>query len=228
MCCMCLTLIFWQKATRTHTHTHTHHHHHHIYRCFFSLRISIPSFIISSSAEDGVSCPLDAPAEVKLSLPTWAKHYDFSGPLRPCLQSPRRTVPDHIRKTDYATHPSGVSESEQRDKTSHKNIRVYSQDEVEAEFGLRHACQMGREVLDVAGKALRPGVSTDEIDRSVHEACLERNCYPSPLNYYQFPKSVCTSVNEVICHGIPDYREIQDGGELLLLSSSLHATHCGE
>jgi len=70
---------------------------------------------------------------------------------------------------------------------------------------------MGREVLDVAGKAVRAGVTTDEIDRIVHEACIERQCYPSPLNYYQFPKSVCTSVNEVICHGIPDYRELEDG-----------------
>lgn len=62
-------------------------------------------------------------------------------------------------------------------------------------------------VLDVGGKALRSGVTTDEIDRIVHEACIERDCYPSPLNYYNFPKSVRTSVNEVICHGIPDYRE---------------------
>ena len=52
---------------------------------------------------------------------------------------------------------------------------------------------MGREVLDVASRALRPGVTTDEIDRIVHEACIERDCYPSPLNYYNFPKSVCTS-----------------------------------
>jgi len=76
---------------------------------------------------------------------------------------------------------------------------------------LRYACRMGREVLDIAGNSLRVGVTTDEIDRIVHEACIERDCYPSPLNYYKFPKSVCTSVNEVICHGIPDYREIQDG-----------------
>ena len=76
---------------------------------------------------------------------------------------------------------------------------------------MRYACRMGREVLDIAGNSLRVGVTTDEIDRIVHEACIERDCYPSPLNYYKFPKSVCTSVNEVICHGIPDYREIQDG-----------------
>jgi len=76
---------------------------------------------------------------------------------------------------------------------------------------LRYACQMGREVLDIAGNAVRVGITTDEIDRIVHEACIERGCYPSPLNYYKFPKAVCTSVNEVICHGIPDYRELQDG-----------------
>lgn len=49
------------------------------------------------------------------------------------------------------------------------------------------------------------------LDRIVHEACIERDCYPSPLNYYEFPKSCCTSVNEVICHGIPDMRPLQNG-----------------
>jgi methionyl aminopeptidase len=160
---------------------------------------------------DGVSCPPDAAQDVKLSLPDWANYYDFTGPLRPALLSPRRPVPPRIRKPDYADHVAGVSECEQRDRTSHNNIRVYTSDELDGDTGLRHACRMGREVLDIAGKALRPGVTTDEIDRVVHEAALERDCYPSPLNYYNFPKSVCTSVNEVICHGIPDYREVQDG-----------------
>ena len=159
----------------------------------------------------GVSCPEDADADLKLSLPDWAHDYSFTGALRPALYSPKRAVPSHIRKPDYADHPAGVSESEQRDRSSHNNIRVYSEEEIEGEVGLRHACRMGREILDVAGKALRPGVTTDEIDRVVHEATIERDCYPSPLNYYNFPKSVCTSINEVICHGIPDYREIQDG-----------------
>ncbi len=58
---------------------------------------------------------------------------------------------------------------------------------------------------------MRPGVTTDEIDVYVHDLCIERNSYPSPLNYNHFPKSVCTSVNEVICHGIPDSRALQDG-----------------
>jgi methionyl aminopeptidase len=75
----------------------------------------------------------------------------------------------------------------------------------------RRACRIGREVLDAGGRAVRAGATTDEIDRVVHEACIERGAYPSPLNYYNFPKSVCTSVNEVICHGIPDTRELAAG-----------------
>jgi len=160
---------------------------------------------------DGVTCSLDAPEDVKKALPSWAQAYDFGGSLRPTMLSPRRVMPPSIRRPDYADDPQGISMSEQRDRASNNSIRVYGPKELDAEDGLRHACAMGREVLDVAGKALRVGVTTDEIDRIVHEACVERNVYPSPLNYYNFPKSVCTSVNEVICHGIPDFREVQDG-----------------
>jgi len=148
---------------------------------------------------DGVSCTPDAPAEVKLSLPEWAQNYCFTGSLRPALYSPKREVRPGIPKPDYADEPAGISYSEQRDKSTHNNIRIYTSKELDGEYGLRHACKMGREVLDIAGKALRPGVTTDEIDRFVHDACMERNVYPSPLNYYNFPKSVCTSINEVIC-----------------------------
>ena len=70
---------------------------------------------------------------------------------------------------------------------------------------------MGREVLNEAAKAAAVGVTTEKLDRIVHEAAIKRECYPSPLNYFQFPKSVCTSVNEVICHGIPDLRPLQNG-----------------
>lgn len=62
---------------------------------------------------------------------------------------------------------------------------------------MRVVCRMGREILDLAALAVRPGVRCEEIDTIVHEACMERKCYPSPLNYRKFPKSVCTSVNEV-------------------------------
>jgi len=77
--------------------------------------------------------------------------------------------------------------------------------------GIRKACHIGRLVLDRAHAAVAPGVTTDEIDAVVHNATLEYGAYPSPYNYFDYPKSVCTSVNEVICHGIPDRRPLQDG-----------------
>jgi len=76
---------------------------------------------------------------------------------------------------------------------------------------IRVACRLGREILDIAGKMARPGVTTEAIDKVVHEETIKRNAYPSPLNYKFFPKSCCTSVNEVICHGIPDYRPLEEG-----------------
>ena len=185
--------------------------------CLHNPRNSFPPSLIY---HEGVCCSLDAPESMKHRLPNWGATtmYPFTGPLRPTLYSPQRLIPATVRRPDYAHHPRGISELEERERNRKASssrhpstIRVYNADEIYGEYGLRHACQMGREVLDVAGKALRPGITTDELDRIVHEACLERDCYPSPLNYYLFPKSVCTSINEVICHGIPDYREIQDG-----------------
>lgn len=71
--------------------------------------------------------------------------------------------------------------------------------------------RVAREVLDIAGAAIKPGITTDEIDNIVHEETLKRGAYPSPLNYHGFPKSCCTSINEVICHGIPDSRPLEEG-----------------
>ncbi|KAF8211679.1 peptidase M24, structural domain-containing protein [Mycena galopus ATCC 62051] len=75
---------------------------------------------------------------------------------------------------------------------------------------MRTVRRMSREILDVAAAAIRPGITTDEIDEIVHNATIERNAYPSTVNYRNFPKSVCTSVNEVICHGIPDQRKLKE------------------
>ena len=76
---------------------------------------------------------------------------------------------------------------------------------------MRHAGTVAAEVLRLAGEMVQPGITTDSIDRYVHQLTIDRNAYPSPLNYNHYPKSVCTSVNEVICHGIPDSRMLQDG-----------------
>jgi methionyl aminopeptidase len=97
---------------------------------------------------------------------------------------------------------------EEESKKNGKFIPVYTAEEIE---GIRAACKLGRYVLDEAHKIAKVGVRTDEIDVLIHELCVENEAYPSPLNYYDFPKSVCTSVNEVICHGIPDRRPLENG-----------------
>ena len=79
---------------------------------------------------------------------------------------------------------------------------------------MRVVGRLAREVLDAATRLVAtagPGLTTDEIDALVHKETVARGAYPSPLNYRGFPKSCCTSVDEVICHGIPDSRELRDG-----------------
>ncbi|CAG0913645.1 unnamed protein product [Notodromas monacha] len=149
--------------------------------------------------------------------------FTFSGKLRPAKLSMRRDVPDNIPRPDYALHPEGISFSEQHSKG--KQIVVL--DDVKKE-ALAVACKLGREVLDEAVNAVEVGVTSDEIDRIVHEACVDRECYPSPLNYYQFPKSCCTSINEVICHGIPDVRPLHDGDILNIDVTVFHRGFHGD
>lgn len=129
----------------------------------------------------------------------------YTGKLRAAYPlTPKRTVKAGIVLPDYAEHGQPISEMQER------GVQVEINDEETIEK-IRNVSRLAREVTDIAGRAVKPGVTTDEIDRIVHEACMERGAYPSPLNYFNFPKSVCTSVNEVICHGIPDQRPIEDG-----------------
>jgi len=138
--------------------------------------------------------------------------FKWTGSLRPHRVGPDRVLPDDIPKTDYYT--TGIPTSEIR---SPQNLLPGTAGVVEwapgseGESGIREACRIGRLVLDRAHAAVDVGVTTDHIDQVVHEACIEYGAYPSPLHYYDFPKSVCTSVNEVICHGIPDRRKLEDG-----------------
>ncbi|KAI3378597.1 hypothetical protein SNEBB_004328 [Seison nebaliae] len=144
----------------------------------------------------------------QLTLPKEFYGYGFTGPLRPTHISKKRVVPSHINRPDYADHSEGESFCEVEEKKKPFNIVELNEEEKEL---MRIAGKLGREVLDEGMNAIDVGVTTDEIDRIIHEACIERECYPSPLNYYEFPKSVCTSINEVICHGIPDYRPLKNG-----------------
>ncbi len=114
--------------------------------------------------------------------------------------SPTRQVPAHIRRPDYVKTGGG-------DRASSGTERLTDQD-IEQ---MRKTCRTARRVLNKAIKAVSPGVTTDDLDAIVHEACIAEGGYPSPLNYHGFPKSACTSVNEVICHGIPDDRPLQNG-----------------
>lgn len=83
----------------------------------------------------------------------------------------------------------------------------------EAEFeGMRKAGRLAAETLDMITPHVQPGVSTGEIDRLVHEFIVGHGAVPAPLNYRGFPKSVCTSINHVVCHGIPDdAKRLRDG-----------------
>lgn len=76
---------------------------------------------------------------------------------------------------------------------------------------MRRSCAMAAECLTMVGDHIAPGLTTQAIDELVHEWIVSRGAYPSPLNYHGFPKSVCTSVNEVVCHGIPEARALRDG-----------------
>src|SRR6476469_8215339 len=76
---------------------------------------------------------------------------------------------------------------------------------------MREACQLAADTLVLAGKHIAPGMTTDDINTLVHDYTLAHKAWPSPLNYHGFPKSVCTSVNHVVCHGIPGPQVIKEG-----------------
>jgi len=142
--------------------------------------------------------------------------YKYTGDLRPAYVSPQMKMPPGWLMPDYATEPDGVSMCE---RNGPKEVPVLEGKELET---MREACRLGREVLDIASRFMRAGSTGDEVDRVVFQACVDRKIYPSPLNYYRFPKSFCLSPNEVICHGIPDSRPIEEGDIVNLDISIYH------
>jgi methionyl aminopeptidase len=119
--------------------------------------------------------------------------------IKPGRVSPMRTVPPHIPRPDYAM--TGIPNRENA-----RNVRT-----AEELVRMRRSCRAAAQLLREAGAIVKPGVTTEEIDAFVHERTIAMGGYPSTLNYRGYPKSLCTSVNEVICHGIPDDRPLQDG-----------------
>ncbi|HSS10991.1 MAG TPA: type I methionyl aminopeptidase [Acidimicrobiales bacterium] len=128
-------------------------------------------------------------------------HKPTEGRVLPGVISPRRAVPTSIARPDYASSDSGTPRR-------WAEPMVKSPEVIER---MRVAGRVAAAVLAETGSAVEAGVTTDALDAICHEACIRRGAYPSPLNYNGFPKSICTSVNEVICHGIPDDRPLQDG-----------------
>ena len=110
-----------------------------------------------------------------------------------------RFVPDHIIKPEYVgkKSPSIYSGSDVQTKETIEKMRI--------------AGQIAANAMHIAGSQIKDGMTTDQIDQIVHEFILDHNAYPSTLGYRGFPKSLCTSINEVICHGIPSNQIIKDG-----------------
>lgn len=119
--------------------------------------------------------------------------------LVPGHLSPRRSVPSSITRPEYVDKPAPAR---------FEGSDVQSLDTIEA---MRVAGRIAAGALAEVGKAIKPGVTTDELDRIGHEYLIEHGAYPSTLGYRGFPKSLCSSLNEVICHGIPDSTELRDG-----------------
>jgi methionyl aminopeptidase len=119
--------------------------------------------------------------------------------IQPSTISPPREVPAGIPRPNYVGRPAPDR---------------YAGDDVQpAEIieKMRTAGRIAAQAMHAAGAVIAPGVTTDDLDLVVHEFLIDHGAYPSTLGYRGFPKSYCTSVNEVICHGIPDTRPLEDG-----------------
>ncbi|MFD7368711.1 type I methionyl aminopeptidase [Nocardiopsis alba] len=120
-------------------------------------------------------------------------------PLVPGRISPQRSVPSHIVRPEYVGEKYPV-----------EGVLGDVQD-AETIERLRLAGRIAAQALEEVGKHVEPGVTTDELDRIGHEFLLDHGAYPSTLGYKGYPKSLCSSLNEVICHGIPDDTVLSDG-----------------
>ena len=128
--------------------------------------------------------------------------------------SPKRDVPAHIVRPPYVG---------KRSPDRYKGSEIQSSEVIAA---MRIAGQLAADAVQLAGKTALPGVTTDEVDRVVHEFLCDHGAYPSTLGYRGYPKSCCTSLNEVICHGIPDTTVIKDGDILNVdVTAYIHGVH---
>ena len=131
-------------------------------------------------------------------------HGDFASrqrsPVRCGTVSAPRDVPASIARPPYVAAGGWP--------TGDRGLQILRGAQVDR---MRHAGRVAAEVLLETGAAVAPGVTTDQLDAIAHDAYLRRGAYPSTLHYKGFTKSICTSVNEVVCHGIPDDRPLVEG-----------------
>jgi methionyl aminopeptidase len=113
--------------------------------------------------------------------------------------SPVRLVPTNIAKPEYVGKPAPAAFTGSDIKTPEQVAKI------------RAAGRIAAQAIQLVGEHCKPGVTTDELDRIGHEFVISQGAYPSTLGYRGFPKSLCSSLNEVICHGIPDDTVLQDG-----------------
>jgi len=121
------------------------------------------------------------------------------GTLTPGTIFPELSVPSDIERPEYVGKkaPAENTASEVKSPEVIEKIRI--------------AWRIAAQALAEVGKACQPGITTDQLDRLGHEFLMDHKAYPSTLGYRGFPKSLCSSINEVICHGIPDSTVVQDG-----------------
>ena len=140
-------------------------------------------------------------------------------PVQPAAVSPLRRVPAGIARPPYVGRPA---------PEPYAGPDVQSAETIER---MRVAGRVAAQAMQAGAEVIAPGVTTDRVDTAVHEFLLDHHAYPSTLGYRGFPKSCCTSVNEVICHGIPDARPLEDGDlvkiDVTAYLDGVHGDNCG-
>ncbi len=131
---------------------------------------------------------------------SWFDKETIDNPVKKGVVNAQLEIPAEIARPDYAEDsiPKQVCLKD----------TVMNAEQLER---MESSCKLARHILDETAKHAVEGVTTDELDKIAHKLCIEAGAYPAPYNYHGFPKSICTSVNEVICHGIPDSRPLLDG-----------------
>lgn len=135
---------------------------------------------------------------------------DSAGHLVAGRVSAERRVPTSIPRPEYVGRPGPRPYTEGD---------IYSPEEIER---IRVSGRIAAQAIEAVGEAIRPGVTTEELDAIAHEFLVAHDAYPSTLGYRGFPKSCCTSINEVVCHGIPDDTELAHGDIINIDITAFH------